>query len=94
MFLTENERRLQLRQVAWIRMPAGQDVGGRLTFTHYAAADEAGKVVGDHLLCGRPLPSEWDIANGRFEHFGDGICGRCLTRFEKRLREHNKGDKS
>lgn len=85
MYLTEDERSLRLRQVAWVRTPAGEDRGGRLSLTHYAAGDDVGQVLGPRTLCGRALPSEWDIAGARFEHYGNGVCRRCLSAFQARL---------
>ena len=87
MFLTEAEEKLQLRQVAWQRAPAGEDIGGRLSFTHYVTANEKGQVADEKALCGRRLPDEWDITNGRFEHFGAGICSRCMAAFVRRQKQ-------
>ena len=86
MYLTDNERALQIRSVAWIPAPAGDDSGRRLTTSHYVRGTEDGSVLeGARTLCGRTLPDEWDIASGRFQTYGDGLCRRCLNRFEARV---------
>jgi hypothetical protein len=84
MYLTATERQLNLVAVAWVPAPAGDDTGRPATMTHYTAGGPLGEVAGTRTLCNRRLPDTWDIAGGRFEVYGNGICGVCERRFSAR----------